>query len=263
MAFSAALLSSLAAILNALAWPAVALWFLAIHRKKIALLLEVFGSKLSSAKKLKFGQFELEEIIQTEVEDAAEQVSAQPVDDHLPKSIPGTQVAAAKRLKEKVNETSIPNEVVLESVRQEIYRLANEYETARGTMPSGHLRTRRMNEIAAGMRTLALAGLSLRTELTKSASAGKRLAAICILQVEPRPRYFSWLIQRVKTESQPFIFYQAAVAILEMARKNLFVNSTQARSEIIDAIRVISNFKGGQPDQNTIDALNEALLIHP
>ncbi len=261
MASWAALLSSIASILNAFAWPAVVLWFLSVHKKRIAFLLKVFGNKLSSAKRMKIGPVEVEDIIQTELEDAAVQAGAQTVDDNLPKTIPENQIAAAKRLNDRVNETGIPGETVLESVRKEIYRLASEYETTRETMPSGHLRTRRMNEVAAGMRTLAIAGLRLRTELTRSAVAGRRLAAVCILQVEPRSRYFNWLIQRVKTESQPFIFYQAALAILEMAKNKLFVNPTQARTEILDAIGVISSFQGGKPDQNTIDALNEAMSM--
>ena len=64
------------------------------------------------------------------------------------------------------------------------------------------LRTRRMKEIAAGMRTLALVGLPLRTQLTRSESVGRRLAAICIFRLSRVQDYFKWLIERVKTESQ-------------------------------------------------------------
>jgi len=116
-----------------------------------------------------------------------------------------------------------------------------------------------MNEIAAGMRTLALAGLPLRTELTRSEKAGRRLAAICMLQVAPRPRYFRWLIDRLNTEDQAFVLFQAAVAILELVKKGFYVNVDETRSAIKDAIGVISAFQGGQPDQNTLDALMEAL----
>ena len=128
-------------------------------------------------------------------------------------------------------------------------------------MPGSQLRTRKMNEIAAGMRTLALAGLPLRTELTKSDSVGMRLAAICMLQVEPRPRYFRWLIQRIKTEAHAFVIYQASVAVLELVKKRLFINVDEVRSEIIGAIQVVSSYAGGTPDQNTLDALNEALSL--
>jgi hypothetical protein len=57
----AALFSSIAAILSAVAWPRVATWFLFVNRIRIAFLLKVLGRRLSSAKKLKLGQFEIEE----------------------------------------------------------------------------------------------------------------------------------------------------------------------------------------------------------
>jgi len=82
-----------------------------------------------------------------------------------------------------------------------------------------------------------------------------------MLQVEPRPRYFRWLIERVKSETQPFVFYQASVAILELLERKFYVNADVARSEISDAIRFISSFPGGQPDQNTLDVLKEALSL--
>jgi len=257
LASYAPLISSIAAILNAIAWPAVAAWFLFIHRLKVSNLFTILGNKLTSAKKLKIGQFELEDVLEEGVINAREQIG----DSEMPKSIPKTQLQAAANLKERVSTTELPESSVLEAVRNQIYDLASEYESVRSQMPSGHMRTRRMNEIAAGMRTLALAGLPLRTQLTRSDSIGKRLAAICMLQVEPRPRYFRWLIERVKSETQPFVFYQASVAILELLERKFYVNADVARSEISDAIRFISSFPGGQPDQNTLDVLKEALSL--
>jgi len=146
-------------------------------------------------------------------------------------------------------------------VKAQIYELADQYESVRADMPSGGPRTRKMNEIAAGMRTLALAGLPLRTTLTKSETAGRRLAAICMLQVEPRLRYFRWLIDRLKTEDQAFILFQATLAIRELVKKRLYLNADETRVAINDAISVISAFQGGPPDQNTLDVLNEALEL--
>ena len=256
----AALISSIAAILNAIAWPCVALWFMSTHRARIAFLLKVFGRKLSLARKLKVWQLELDEF-EEEVEEAVSQAEAGVSDDFPSKSVPKSQVEAAKSLGDKIRMADIPESRVRDTVRREIYGLAKEYEITRASGSSSTQRTRKMNAIAAGMRTLAIAGKGLRTELTKSDSVGRRLAAICMLQVEPRPRYFRWLIERVKTESQPFVFYQAAVAILEMVRKKLYINPDDARSEITAALNVISSFQGGPPDQNTIAALNEALQL--
>jgi hypothetical protein len=253
----AALFSSIAAVLSAVAWPAVAAWFLFANRIRIAFLLKVLGRKLSSAKKLKVGQFELEE----ELEEAVSEAGSEVEEGATPNAVPRNQLRAAENLKKKVIGSSIPKTEVLEAVRDQIFDLANQYESARAHMQSGPARTRRMNEIAAGMRTLALAGLPLRTKLTQSPIAGRRLAAICMLQVEPRPRYFRWLIDRLKTESQAFILFQAALAVLESVKKNFYVNADEARSLINDAIGVISAFQGGPPDQNTLDALREALAL--
>jgi hypothetical protein len=251
----AALLSSIAAILSAIAWPGVVAWFLFVNRIRIAFLLKVLSRKLSSAKKLKLGQFELEE----ELEEAVSEAGAKANEADIPNTVPINQLRAAQNLKQRVIGSSVPKSEVLEAVRGQIFDLANEYESVRTEMQSGPSRTRKMNEIAAGMRTLALTGLPLRTELTRSQIAGQRLAAICMLQIEPRPRYFRWLIDRLKTESQAFILFQAALAILELVKKRLYVNVDETRSAIKDAIGVISAFKGGPPDQNTLDALNEAL----
>jgi hypothetical protein len=256
----ATLLSGIAAILNSVAWPGVALWFLSTHRVRIAFLLKVFGRKLSQAKKVKVWQLELDEL-EEEVKEAVVQAGAGVIDDFSSKSVPTSQVEAAEHLEAKVRMAGIPGSKIRETVRREIYELAREYEITRASESSSALRTRKMNEIAAGMRTLAIAGKGLRTELTRSESVGRRLAAICMLQVEPRPRYLSWLIERVKTESQPFVFYQAALAVLETVRKKRYINPDEARSQITAALDVISRFQGGQPDQNTIDALNEALLL--
>jgi hypothetical protein len=253
----AALFSSIAALLGAIAWPGVVAWFLFINRIRIAFLLKVLGRKLSSAKKLKLGQFELEE----ELEEAVIEAGAKVNEADTSKTVPKNQVQAAENLKKKVIDSSIPKSEVLEAVRDRIFDLADQYESVRAHMPSGHPRTRKMNEIAAGMRTLALAGLPLRTKLTQSEVAGQRLAAICMLQVEPRPRYFRWLIDRLRTENQAFVLFQAAIAILELVKKRLYVNVDETRSAINDAIGVISAFQGGPPDQNTLDALNEALEL--
>jgi hypothetical protein len=251
----AALLSSIGAILSAVAWPAIVAWFLFANRIRIAFLLKVLGRKLSSAKKLKVGQFEIEE----ELEEAVSEAGAKVDEVDTSKTVPRNQIQAAQNLKEKVRNSSVPKFEVVEAVIDQVFDLAQQYESVRAEMPSGALRTRRMNEIAAGMRTLALTGLRLRTELTKSETPGKRLAAICMLQVEPRPRYFRWLIDRLKSESQAFILFQAAVAVLELVKKRFYVNVDETRSAIQEAIDAISAFQGGTPDPNTLDALNEAL----
>ena len=254
---AATLLNSIAALVNAIAWPAVAAWFLFTHRSGVANLLKIFGTKVSSAKKLKFGEIELEEELETDIRAVREGASSA----ELPKTVPEEQVQAAVELRAKIRSADVPRSAVIETVKRQIDELAAEYEATRLKMPSGVLRTRRMNEIAAGMRALALTALPLRAELAKSQSSGYRLAGICILQVPPSASFFDWLIERVQKESEPFVFYQAAVAILELVRQEIYSDAEAVRAAIKEAIHVISSFRDGQPDRNTLDVLNEALFL--
>jgi hypothetical protein len=253
----AALLTSVAAVINAIAWPGVAAWFLFTHRGGVSHLVEIFGAKLSSAKKVKFGQIELEEELEEGVRGAREQAS----DGPLPKSVPKNQIRAAVELVERIRNNEVSRPKVIETVKRQIYELASEYERTHQDMLSGPLRMRKMNEIAAGMRALALAGLPLQSELSRSESVGRRLAAICIFQVSPTQNYFKWLTDRVKGEKEPFVFYQAAIAILEYVREGIYPDEEEVRSAITDCISVIASFKGGEPDKNTIDVLHEALFL--
>lgn len=256
----AALLSGIAAVLGAVAWPVVVGWFLCSHRLRVAALLRVLTRKLSTAKKFKFGQLEVE-AFEDELYEAVSEGGAEPADASLPRAVPEKQLAAAESLERKVLSAELPRERVLETVRQQVSELASRYEAIRSGMPSGPERTHKMNEVAAGMRTLALAARPLRTQFIASESVGIRLAAICMLQIEPRARYFRWLIERVKVESHAFVLFQASLAILEFVRKNLYKSRAEAYSAIQDAISVVSSFPGGQPDKNTIDVLNTALAL--
>jgi hypothetical protein len=255
-ATTAVLLNSIAALVGAIAWPAVAAWFLFTHRSGVSDLLKIFGKKLSNAKKVKFGQIELEEELEEHVRDAREGASAGVTE----KTVPAEQIQAAVELRDRIRSADVPRSAVLETVKRQIMDLAMEYETTRQKMPSGLVRTRRMNEIAAGMRALALTALPLRSEFSQSDSVGQRLAAICMLQIAPTYTFFDWLIERVQKEKQPFVFYQAAVAILEFVRNGSYPDGEAVRAAIKGAIDAISSFKG-EPDKNTIDVLSEALFL--
>ena len=143
------LITSIASLLSAIAWPAVIMWFLCRHRAAIDFLLNVFGRKLSTANKLKVGQFEIEEI----TKEAVKQAGAEVVDGALSRSIPESQIEAAENLKDKVQSAGVDGSQVLETVRRELYDLAGQYESKR-LESRGSKRTRKMNEIAAGMRSL-------------------------------------------------------------------------------------------------------------
>ncbi|MGD0097656.1 MAG: hypothetical protein ABSB60_14275 [Terracidiphilus sp.] len=266
-------LTSVAAIFNAIAWPAVVGWLLLSHRVAIANLLEAFGHKLSTSGEVevKAGPFALkagEDVLKKAVDEARSQASAAPPSKDDPaqelknfiKQLEGARNDAAK-VEERLEATQLSESGAKHAVRTVIFGLAEEYDHLRSKMPSSPERTRKMNEIAAGMRTMAFEGLALRTELTRSDSVGKRLAAICMLQVEPRPRYFRWLIERLRAETQAFVLYQTSIAILEHVKRGLYTNPDEARAAIGGAIQIIASFPGGQPDQNTLEVLNEALSL--
>lgn len=106
----------------------------------------------------------------------------------------------------------------LETIRARVAAAAREYEQIREEMPSGALRTRRMEVVASQMRTLAQGSFALLPELTVSDSPGHRLAAITVLQSIPDPDYLKWLVERIAAE-KPFLGYHAAVGLLAAARE--------------------------------------------
>jgi hypothetical protein len=116
-------------------------------------------------------------------------------------------------------------------IRQQVLALAQEYDTLRATMESGPSRTRHMEVVTSKMRALALRASSLLADLSASASAGQRLAAVAILQALPNPDYLGWLAARLRIE-KPFIGFQSALALLYAVR-TLHSSHAEALSKAI------------------------------
>ena len=251
------LLSSIAAILQAVAWPAVAAMFLIIYRSRIGSLLEVLTKKLAAATKVKAWQLELETTEQ-EIHDAVNKTGETASSEALTPKIPENQLKAAKEINQRLLESPLSVQRALGVVQRQVNSLIEEYERLRD-FPSGSMRTRSMNEVVAKMRSLSVAARPLLHSLMAGQSAGERLAAICILQVVPEADYFSWLVERIKSESQPFVFYQAALAVLELVDTHEYPDPAKIKEGIAEALKHISSYKGGAPDQNTMDVLNQAL----
>lgn len=108
-----------------------------------------------------------------------------------------------------------------DAIRGAALDLAVEYETIRGSMPSGDARTRRMEAVMAKMRALGRAICPLRHELMVSPSPGQRLAAIAALQVSPDYEALDWLASRLTKDERPFVSYHAAVALVTAAKDPL------------------------------------------
>ena len=113
-----------------------------------------------------------------------------------------------------------PPAVLDSRARAEIEKLAADYEQVRRDMTSGGPRTLRMAALFSEMKTKA-AGVQVSLgEFERSASPGIRLAAIAILQMFPHAEHLNWLAERLDNPGveQPFVGYQAAVALLEATR---------------------------------------------
>ena len=147
---------------------------------------------------------------------------------------------------------------IQESIRQRMLRFAKEYESTRAAMHAGPERTRAMNAIAAKMRTLALAADPFVDELAADKdSPGKRLAAICILQLAPSMEWVNWLADRMKVE-QPFVFFHASVALLSAVRKYGVQQGDTLKAAIERALAQVNSF-GENADKNTVRSLTLAL----
>jgi hypothetical protein len=150
----------------------------------------------------------------------------------------------------------------LVATRAEIDALADGYDAVRRPitgMRSGPERTRRMEVIASRMRALALSAFPLLDELRESASAGKRLAAVSILEAIPDVRHLGWLADRVRDE-KPFVGYHAALGLLAAAR-SLDVDDLTHVQEALEAARRSTQHLRPDTDRETmLRYTNEELL---
>jgi hypothetical protein len=106
--------------------------------------------------------------------------------------------------------------------------LASRFEGLRKSMPSSAQRTRLQEDIASQMRMLAPRLQANMAELASSDRLGERLAAVTLLQEEPRREYLGWLAERFQPSEPPFTGYHAALALRNAAR---------SRPEDRDAVR--------------------------
>jgi hypothetical protein len=194
-------LTALAALISAIAWPAIVLFILIAFRHRIERSLEEVESLvLPGGIEAKFRRTldrEAEAVIQAK--------------EAEPENAPSRQLQAAQRV-EQLAESRGPT-----FARQQMLGIAREYEVVRASMSPGDRRTREMEKIVTKMRTLGLATRDSLAEFMDSTSPGARLAAIAILQVQPSPDTLIWLSERFRIE-QPFVAYHAAVALLVSAR---------------------------------------------
>jgi hypothetical protein len=252
------MLSGIAAILQAVAWPLVATIFFLVYRARIGSLLGILGEKLATASKLKAWQLELD-VTSEDIKDAVKKAGDTSDPESTLGKISKAQVQAAEEVRDKIKNSPISDIRALPAVREQLYALIQEYDQSRRELGPGFVRTKKMTAIVAGMRALSLAALPLQSQLMSESSPGARLAVICMLQISPDPDYFDWLIRCLNKEDQAFILCQAAVAVLELTESGKLEDEAQARDTISGAIHHIASFSGGHPDQNTVEILQTAL----
>jgi len=257
------ILTGIAAILSAIAWPTLVAVVLYWFRRPIGSLVSTAVGIAASSSKVKIWQIEFDRDVQQQLDETShEALSRLPSisEQQIGSPIPHSEVQAATRVRSLVDEAppgSVRSEIQ-ESIRQRMLGFAKEYESTRAAMHAGPDRTRAMNAIAAKMRTLALAADPFLEELARdNDSPGRRLAAICILQLVPHLDWVPWLADRMAVE-QPFVFFHASVALLSAVRKYGAQQQELLRSAIDRSLAQVQSF-GENYDKNTVRSLTLAL----
>jgi hypothetical protein len=192
-------LTAIAALINAIAWPLLALLVVIRFSPQLVAFLQ---------RMTKFEFFGVKAELQTEIDESAQEAAAQ---SGLSKAPSQAEVRRAEKLQQIVT----PRDIAL--VREQVDALATEYETIRASMPRGDSRTRRMEVVVSKMRTIGRAAYPLRYDLFQSPSPGRRLQVIACLQIVPDYDLLEWLADRIGTE-KPFIAYHALIALNTAAR---------------------------------------------
>ena len=250
-------LNVIAVLIQALAWPLVALLFTVLFRRRIVVLFDVLIQKAKTAKHLKAGQLEIDAA--EEIDRVMNRTAVLAGDHDTQKEIPESHIKAAQIVGETLDAAHISYGQKIDLARKQIYDLADEYEKIHDSEVRGPGRTHKMNEVAAKMRALAVVAYPSLPSLMSGKRPGERLAAICILQVKPGLSHFYWLIERTMQETQSFVFFHASLAILELVKHDPFISTETAGHLVRRALRHVTAARGGKPDQNIVDIFNEVL----
>lgn len=238
------LLTSLAAILSALAWPGAFLIFIFTFQKEISIAFSKLTSAVDRARKLSWAglNVELNEVADVEAKSGEDKGG----------KITQRQIETATRIAIKTED------VETTELLGELDRLCLEYDSIRRSMPPGPDRTTAMTRILVKMRILAPRLVDHLETYRSSGSPGSRLAAVAMMQMVPRVADLDWLLERFSSD-QPFVFYHAALALQNVATH---ASTQEQRARVLtvakQALHVVESF-GSKADQNTISVL-QALI---
>ncbi|MEK6396634.1 MAG: hypothetical protein V4734_00980 [Terriglobus sp.] len=241
-------------LITGLAWPLFACVATYYFRSELKTLLKVLEERLSSAKSFKLGPVEVGEIF----DKAAQKTKETLGNSEAIRDVPEVQVESSKELAEELKSNKVPREERLAFAELRLTKLALDYDLLRQKLDPGPARTMRMDEIVSLMRTFALPAIPLLGMLMTSDSPGERLAAIAILQVKSFSKYINWLRNRFVEEDQAFILFHTALVLRRMSRIPRFAQNTNLEEAISFGLQKVKSFKGGEPDQSTIEVLSDA-----
>ncbi|WP_454620501.1 hypothetical protein [Bradyrhizobium cenepequi] len=245
----AKLLTSIAALVGAIAWPTALLLIVYIFRTELRLALNKVPMLLDRVKKASVPglALELDRVADDEAESGIDKNG----------NITPRQLEAAARIAIQAEEAGSQ-----EALLRELDRLCLEYDSLRRSLPSGEKRTRAMTRVIAKMRSLAPSLIDFLDTYKGSGSAGSRLAAIAMMQMDPRAADLAWLKDRFSTE-QPFLLYHAALALQNVA--NICDTPEKKRNLREVAGQALAKVKSfaGVPDRGTVEVLEMLLSSLP
>jgi hypothetical protein len=244
----AKLLTGIAALVGALAWPLAVFAIIYIFRIEVRSILSKLPILLERVKKASVAgiALELDRVADAEAETGG--------DKHG--NITPRQIEAAARIAVQTQE------VGSRELLKELDRLCLEYDSLRRTLPSGENRTRAMTRVVVKMRSLAPSLVDFLNIYKGSGSPGSRLAAITMMQMVPHVADVEWLGERFSSE-QPFVFYHAALALQNVAN---ICNTPDKKAHVLAvAQQALATVKGfaGVADQTTIEVLEMLLSSLP
>ena len=242
MEATAKLIAAISALIGVLVWPVLVGMFFFYFRKELKAIAIKIPPLIERLKSLKLAGVEAQLSALADKAESGEgekgEVTADQV--HLSASI---KVQA--------------NEIGKERLLAEMDRLAIEYDTIRRAIPGGAVRTRKMARIVVQMRGLSQSVSDMIDVYKSSGSAGSRLAAVVMMQMEPQNADIGWLKERFGIES-PFVFYHAALALQNVVNSLPIQERQLGVMAARDALEVVNSFDGA-PDGHTIMVL-EALV---
>lgn len=240
----AKLLTAVAAVLGAVAWPSALLVITVLFRGALQTAISRIPSMLDRVTKASVAgiKLELERVADAESEDKGGKVTPNQKDS-------AARIAVEKR------------DLGSPALLAELDRLCLEFDALRRTLPSGDIRTRAMTRIVVQMRSLAPSLTEFIDAYKGSSAAGSRLAAIAMMQMVPTSADVQWLEDRFSSDP-PFLFYHAALAL-----QSVMDNSNPNKAKLLEihesarrALKKVESFEG-VPDPSTIEVL-KTLIAH-